>query len=187
MWIILILTAQMEALQMVDPASHSYGPYGHQTEQQQSSSCLPVQEQYTPAVTVSEQQTGPIATIPYDIDNIYDCYVNLAYPNETASHQQQPTFPNPNNLCQIAPSVTSVSSNTAYSTGCSSGANVELALSSELHFPAAHPSQTSPLLPGPLPLACPERQEMDLTPSRVRNSPRSRKLHIIWMFGRVEL
>jgi hypothetical protein len=163
---------------MMDPASYSYGPYGHQRKQQQISSCLPVQEQYTPAVTVSEQSTGPIATIPCDIDNIYDDYVNLAYPNETASHQQQPTFPNPNILCHIAPSVTSVTSNTAYSTACSSGTNSVLALSSELHLPVAHTSQTSPLLPGPVPLACPERQEMDVTPSRVRNSPRSRKLYI---------
>jgi hypothetical protein len=146
-----------------------------------------VQEQYSPAVRVSEESTGPIATISCDSAKSYAYYVNLPHTNWTLSHEQQTTLPNPNILCQIGPSVTSESSNTAYSGGYCSDANTERALSSDLLLSTSHLSQPSPLSPRPVPLAMPRHKEIHVEPSGVSNSPRSSKPHIMWMYVRVEV
>jgi hypothetical protein len=181
--VILILTLQLAALNVMDPTSDYFAPYEHQLEQQQISSYLPVQEQYLPAVTGSEQIFGPTETIPCHISNSYAYYDNVSYPHENHVHQQQATLPNPSIPCQIVPAVTSDSSNTSYSTGFSIGANSELAMSSDLLLPNSHPSHPSPLPPGPVTMAMPEHKEFHVPSSRVSNSFSSRKLQIIWKYG----
>jgi hypothetical protein len=178
----------MTTLNVMGPASFHYAPYGEQLEQQQSSSCPSVQEQYIPEDTEFIQPFGPIAISPCEFDNsyIYDDYLELADPCGTLLHEQLPALPNPNVIEQIVPPVTDASSRTAYSTEYSSDTNAELDLLSDLNLPAALLSQSSPFSPEPGPSALPEQQEIHFAPSRVSNSPSLRVLHIMWIYVRME-
>jgi hypothetical protein len=148
MWIILvfILTVQMAALNVMGHASFHYAPYGQKLEQQHSSSCPSVQEQYIPAVTGFIQPIGPIATSPCDIANsyAYDNCINITDPYGTLLHQQLPILPNLSVMGQIVPAAADASSSTANSAEYSSDKNPELALLSHCRSSAAPPSQSSP-------------------------------------------
>jgi hypothetical protein len=99
------------------------------------------------------------------------------------THQQLPILPNPTVMGQIVPAIRDASSNTAYKAEYSIRTGSGLDLSSHLHSPAAIPSQSSTPPPGHGPSALTEC----VAPSRVSNSSRSLKLHIMWMYGRMEV
>jgi hypothetical protein len=164
---------QMAVLNMTDVASNINVPYGHRMEQQQSLSFLPVKEKYKSSVAGFTQRIRPIARRHCNIASrdTYYKYLNVANAYGTLLRQQHPRLPYQNTVGQIASAVTNDSSNTAYSAGHSSGTNIGLTLSLDLHLPTTHSPQPSHPLPGPVPLACPERQDIDVTPSRVNNSP----------------
>jgi hypothetical protein len=186
MWLIqvFILIVQMSTLNVMGPASFYYAPYGGQLEQQQSSSCPSVQEQYIPADTGFMQPIGPIATRYCDIANseAYGDYPNTADPYGTLLNQQTPSV-----MGQIVPAV-------------EMPARARLTVpnipvirtqrwfcyrtsSHQLHPPPSHRPTTwdtgHPTLP--------DLQDIRVAPSRVSNSSRSRSIHIIdtrrlWLF-----
>jgi hypothetical protein len=177
----------MAALNMTDSASNFSAPHGHRIDQQQSPSRLSVQEQCIPAVNRIIQPIRPIARRPCGIasSNTYNNCLNLANPHGPLLHQQR--LPYSDVQEKFVPARTSDRSITAYSQGYSSGTNSGLTLSSHLPLPAAQSSQPLPLPPGHVPVAYPEEQEFNVTPSKVSHSPGSHKLHIMWMYVYLEI
>jgi hypothetical protein len=130
---------------MMDPARSYESSYINQMEQQQNSSCLSVREQYVPAVTRMIQPITPKETIPQHVtnSNAYCNYLNMAQPYGTLLHRERARLPYPSVLGPTVPAVTNASSDTAHSAGYSSGTTSRLALSSQVHLPAARPPQAS--------------------------------------------
>jgi hypothetical protein len=177
MWIILILTLQIAAPNLMNPANR------HQLEDQQSSSCRSAHEQYISAVTElkKKQPIRPIAIRSCDIanSNAYYKYFNVTNPHGTLLHEGQPRLQYPNTLGQIVPAVTSDTSSTAYSKGYSSVTNSGLTVSPLFNLSAAHSYLLSRLPPGPVPLRRPELRGIPVASSRVSNSSLKLAIHIV--------
>jgi hypothetical protein len=186
MYVTLILTVQMAEFFMIDPTSY-YAPYGYRLEQEQSTSYLPVQEQYIPVVTGFIQPIGTIVMSTYDTGSTdpYCSNLNMSEPYRILLQQQEAALPNTVIIRQIigVPTLRTDSSNTGFASGTSS----EPTLSSELPLPVAQVSQATPLSPVPGPSTRPDPQEVHVAPSPVSSCTHPRKQYVMWMYGGVEV
>jgi hypothetical protein len=100
---------------------------------------------------------------------------------------QQPSLPCPIVPGPIVPAVTFDTMYTGDSAGQSSYTDLGQSVSPRLVSPTAPPTQPSPVRPAPVVPARPEQQESHVAPSQVSNQPRLVILHIIVMYGGVEV
>jgi hypothetical protein len=179
---------QMATLNTMDFVSYYYWLYRQLLDQQQYSSLLSLQEQYTRAVRGYIQSTGEISISPADIvnSNAYYNYLNMILPYISLLHEQQPSLPYPSVLGHNVPAVTSGSSIRPYSAGYSSGNSSRLGFSSHLHLQAARPFQATSLPPRPGSLTLSEQREIHVAPTQVRIFPvyvssKSCRCMVVWI------